>query len=122
MVPDRVPRLQAGVTASEPRLVAARLHAGVTVIEPGVPVANMQEGVTVSVPTVTAENVQMFVHAACSPIWKVVEVGVPHTKAPTEARVAAEVIPVQPPTVNDAVPATNVSGAPTVRVFTAAVR
>ena len=64
----------------------------------------------------------MFVHAACSPIWKVVAVGVPHTNAPTEARLAAEVIPVQPPIVKAAVPAKNLRGVPTARVPTAAVR
>ena len=139
MVPEREPRLQAGVTVPAGRAVPAvllREQAGVTVMEPAVPEANMQAGVTVppepevntqagvtvSVPTVAAENVQIFVHAACSPIWKVVAVGVPHTNAPTEARVAAVVIPVQPVMVRLAVPATNESGAPTVRVPTAAVR
>jgi len=116
------PRLHAGVTASAPSAVAASLHAGVTVIEPTVYPENVQEGVTVSVPTVAAEKVQMFVQAACRPIRKVVAVGVPHTKAPTDANSAAVVIPVQPPIVSDAVPATKVSGAPTVRVPTAAVK
>jgi len=116
------PRLHAGVTASAPSAVAASLHAGVTVIEPTVYPENVQEGVTVSVPTVAAEKVQMFVQAACRPIRKVVAVGVPHTKAPTDANSAAVVIPVQPPIVSDAVPATNVSGAPTVRAPTAAVK
>jgi len=114
--------LHAGVTESAARVVAVSRQAGVTVIEPTVYPLNMQEGVTASVPTVAAENVHMLVHAACRPIWKVVAVGVPHTKAPTDASVAASVIPVHPPIVRTAVPATKVSGAPTVRVPTAAVR
>jgi hypothetical protein len=94
----------------------------VTVIEPTVYPLNMQEGVTVSVPTVAAENVQMLVHAASRPIRKVVAVGVPHTKAPIDASAAALVIAPHPLIVRTAVPATKVSGAPTVRVPTAAVR
>jgi len=82
----------------------------------------MQEGVTVSVPTVAAENVQMLVHAASRPIRKVVAVGMPHTKAPIDASAAALVIAPHPLIVRTAVPATKVSGAPTVRVPTAAVR
>jgi len=82
----------------------------------------MHEGVTVSVPTVAAVKVQMFVQAACRPIWNVVAVVVPHANAPTDASVAAVVIPVQPVIVSDAVPATKVSGAPTLRVPTLAVR
>jgi hypothetical protein len=91
-------------------------------VNPVVYPLNMQEGVTASVPTVAAENVQMLVHAACRPIWKVVAVGVPHTKAPEDASVAALVIPVHPPIVRTAVPAKKVSGAPTERVPTADVR
>ena len=91
-------------------------------VNPVVYPLNMQEGVTASVPTVAAENVQMLVHAACRPIWKVVAVGVPHTKAPNDSSCAALVIPVHPPIVRTAVPAQKVSGAPTERVPTAAVR
>ena len=114
--------VQDGVTTSEPAALAETRQAGVTVIEPTVYPLNMQEGVTASVPTVAAENVQMLVHAACRPIWKVVAVGVPHTKAPNDSSCAALVMPVHPPIVRTAVPATKVSGAPTVRVPTAAVR
>ena len=114
-------RLHAGVTVGAPPEVEMP-QAGVTAMGPTVPLANMQEGVTVSVPTVAAENVQMLVHAACRPIRKVVAVGVPHTKAPKDASCAALVIPVHPPIVRTAVPAKKVSGAPTERVPTAAVR
>jgi len=115
------PRLHAGVTASAPSVVAARLHAGVTVMEPGVPPENMQEGATVSAPTVATENRHSVagVHAASWPTLKEVAVGVPHAKP--------EKVPVkepneQPDTVREVpVPATNVSGAPTVRVPTDAV-
>jgi hypothetical protein len=97
--------------------------AGFTVIPLTVYVLNMHEGVMVSVPTeAPEEKVHRFVHAACKPIRKVVGVGFPHTKAPVDANCAAVVIPVQLPIVSDAVPATKVSGVPTVRVPTAAVR
>ena len=57
------------------------------------------------------------------PILKVVAVGVPHTATVVEvASVAASVIPAHPVMANEAVPATKVSGAPTVRVPAAAVK
>ena len=110
------------MTESAPSAVAASLQAGVTVMELAVYPENVHEGVTGSVPTVAAEKVQRFVQAAWRPIRKVVAVGVPHTNAPVDSSCAAVVIPVQPPIVSDAVPVTKVSGAPTVRVPTAAVR
>jgi len=114
-------RLHTGVTVGAPPKVEMP-QAGVTDMEPAVPPVNMQEGVTASVPTVAAENVQRLVHAACRPIRKVVAVGVPHTKAPNDASCAAVVMPVHPPIVRAAVPATKVRRAPTGRVPTAAVR
>lgn len=50
--------MHTGVTASAPRVVAARLQAGVTV--PPEPDANMQAGVTV-IPTGVPETVQVAV-------------------------------------------------------------
>ena len=114
-------KLHAGVTVGAPPEVEMP-QAGVTAMGPTVPLANMQEGVTASVPTVAAENVQMLVHVACRPIRKLFAVGA-HTKAPTDASCAALVmVPKHPPIVRTALPATKVSGAPTVRVPTAAVR
>jgi len=112
---------QAGVTVMDPGMPEENMHAGVTA-PPVPPVENMQDGVTVSVPTVAAVKEQMLVHAACRPILKVLAVGVPHTNAPNDSSCAALVIPVQPLIVKEAVPATNVRGAPTVKVPTAAVR
>jgi hypothetical protein len=116
MEPDRAPRLQAGVTESAPSVVAARLHAGVTVMDPGVP-ENMQEGVTVSAPTVAALNRQSVAHPASWPTLKVVAVVVPHAKP--------ENVPIKEPTKEQPdivrevpMPATKVSGAPTVRAPT----
>jgi hypothetical protein len=114
-------RLHTGVTVGAPPKVEMP-QAGVTDMEPAVPPVNMQEGVTASVPTVAAENVQRLVHAACRPIRKLFAVGGPHAKAPNDSSCAALVIPKHPPIVRTAVPATKVSGAPTVRVPTAAVR
>ena len=84
--------------------------------------ATDQPALTVSVPGAAAENGQMLVHAACKPIWNVVDVGDPQTNAPTVCNCAALVMPVQPPMVKAAVPATNARGVPTARVPTAAVR
>lgn len=112
--------MQAGVTASAPSVVAASLHAGVTVMEPRVPPENMQEGVTVSAPTVAALNWHSVVHAASWPTLKEVAVGVPHAK-PEKAPVK------EPGKVHEVMvrevpaPAIKLSGAPTVRVPTAAV-
>ena len=64
-------------------------------------------------PTVATVNVQRLVHAACRPIRKVVAVGVPHTKAPNDSSCAAVVMPVHPPIVRAAVPATKVRRVPT---------
>jgi len=130
--------LHAGVTVMEPGTPDANMHAGVTeraavelaetrqagvmVMEPTVYELNVHEGVTVSVPTVAAEKVQMFVQADCRPIRKVVAEGVPHTNAPDDSSCAAVLIDPQLLIVSDAVPATKVSGAPTVRVPTAAVK
>ena len=114
------PRLHAGVTASAPSVVAARLHAGVTVMGPGVPPENMQEDVTVSAPTAAALNWHSVVQAASWPTLKEVAVGVPHAK-PVKALVK-EPGNVQEDTVREVpAPAMKLSGAPTVRVPTAAV-
>ena len=85
---------------------------------------NVHEGVTASVPTVApAEMVQRGVaQVAAEPMRKVVAVGVPQTNAPVDSSCAALVIDPQSAIVSDAVPATKVSGAPTVRVPTAAVK
>jgi len=97
---------------------------GLMVMVPTVYPENMHEGVTVSVPTVApAEMLQRGVpQEAVEPIWKVVAVRVPHTNAPVDSSCAAVVIDPQLLIVSDAVPATKVSGAPTVRVPTAAVK
>ena len=114
------PRLHAGVTASAPSVVAARLHAGVTVMGPGVPPENMQEGVTVSAPTAAALNWHSVVQAASWPTLKEVAVGVPHAK-PVKAPVK-DPGKVQEDMVREVpAPAMKLSGAPTVRVPTAAV-
>jgi len=88
----------------------------------GVDAATAQLALTRSVPTEAEENVQMLAHVACNPIWKVLEVGDPQTKAPRVCSCAAVVMPVQPPIANTAVPATNERGVPTARVPSAAVR
>jgi hypothetical protein len=82
----------------------------------------MQEGVTVSAPTVATVNWHSVagVHVASWPTLKEVAVGVPHAKpvkAPVkEPRKVHEVMVREVPA-----PATKLSGAPTVRVPTAAV-